>query len=248
MRCLSSIGRDRKGFTLVELLIAIAVVAVLAGILLPAIQGARQRAGTVQCINSMRQMYVALFAYRTDVGYLPPGHLNLPGDSLNFKMADHLVPKYLNKLPYCPLMRLTPAGVAELRGKTEKEHFEQTGSYSMNAFLTYTRLEGLPGPYYGGFPYPGDSKMLFIADIYYSGLTWAADHLGFTLNGADWATVRVAPRDHGNKRLLFMFLDGHAEAIAPKVNSNGTYDWSGSFDSWGRNGTYIWARSVAPSP
>lgn len=248
MRPPSSIERDRDGFTLAELLIAIAVVVVLAGILLPAIQGLRQRTSAAQCTNSMRQMYVALMAYRTDVGYFPPGHLNHPGDPLGLKMGDHLVPKYLSKLPYCPLMRLTPSGVAELRGKTEKEYFEQIGSYSMNAFLTYTRLEGLPGPYYGGLPYPGDSKMLFLADIYYSGLTWAADQLGFTLNGADWPTVRVAPRDHGKKRLLFMFLDGHAAAIAPKVKSNGSYDWSESFDSWGRNGTYIWARSVAPKP
>jgi prepilin-type N-terminal cleavage/methylation domain-containing protein/prepilin-type processing-associated H-X9-DG protein len=247
MKPLASIGKDRDGFTLLELLISVAVLAVLAGLLFPAIQGARQRASSVQCMNSMRQMYVALFAYRTDVGYFPPGRLNVPGDSLSLKMADHLVPKYIGKLPYCPLMRLTPAGVKELRGKTEKEHFEETGSYSMNAFLTYTRLEGLPGPLYGGFPYPGDSKMLFIADIYYSGLTWAADQMGFTLNGADWPTVRVAPRDHGNKKLHFMFLDGHATAIAPKVRSNGTYDWSESFDSWGRNGTYIWARGF-PNP
>ena len=247
MRRFSSIGKDRKGFTLVELLIAIAVVSVLAGLLLPAIQGMRQRSATVQCMSSMRQMYVALFAYRTDVGYLPPGRLVAPGESLSLKMVDHLVPKYLSKLPYCPLIRLTPAGVNELRGKTEKEHFEKAGSYSMNAFLTYSRLEGLPGPLYGGFPYPGDNKMLFIADLYYSGLTWGYDQLGFSLNGADWATVRVAPRDHGNKKILFMFLDGHAEAIAPKVNSNGTYDWSGSFDSWGRNGTYIGVRGFPNS-
>lgn len=248
MRHHSSIGEHQQGFSLLQLLIAIVVVAVLLGLLIPVIQGVRQRAAGPTCLNGMRQMYVALFAYKADCGYLPPGHLNEPGDPLGLKMADHLVPRYLARMPYCPLIRLTPAGAREFSPKTERQHFEETGTYSLNAFLTYSRLEALPGPYYGGFPYPGDSRMLFLAEVYYSGLTWAADQLRFTLDGADWPTVRVAPRHHGNLRLNFMFLDGHAELIAPKVLANGSYDWSQNFDSWGRNGTYINARSIAAPP
>lgn len=58
----------RRGFTLVELLVVIAVVALLLGILLPALSGARQRAKAVACLSGLRQIGLASQAYAMENG------------------------------------------------------------------------------------------------------------------------------------------------------------------------------------
>ena len=63
---------SRRGFTLVELLVTIAVIAVLAGLLLPALAGAAAKAKRVTCFNAMRQWAVGNHLYGEDnEGFLP---------------------------------------------------------------------------------------------------------------------------------------------------------------------------------
>jgi prepilin-type N-terminal cleavage/methylation domain-containing protein/prepilin-type processing-associated H-X9-DG protein len=61
------------GFTIVELLIVIAIVGTLISLLLPATQAAREAARHVQCNNNMRQVGIALLNYDSLKGTLPKG-------------------------------------------------------------------------------------------------------------------------------------------------------------------------------
>ncbi len=67
--------RCRCAFSLVELLVVIAVTGVLLALLLPAIQAARETARRVQCSNNLRQIGIALHSYHAVYNCFPPGGL-----------------------------------------------------------------------------------------------------------------------------------------------------------------------------
>lgn len=68
----------RRAFSLIELLVALAIIAILIALVLAAVQRVRESARRTECMNHLRQQGLAVLNYESATGHLPPGAVQGP--------------------------------------------------------------------------------------------------------------------------------------------------------------------------
>ncbi len=190
-------------FTLIELLIVIAIIAILAGMLLPALNKARMIALRLSCLSKLKQFSLAEAMYSSDYkDWINPGTVNPPGEAWFYRTFTSMYPRggNMKKVFVCPAETIPWGTSPDFQYSHYGVNTHLTGSITAGG---YVRLRtSVPAP----------SKALHIADSNRGN--------SYAVTDCYWVGYR-----HGTPRQPYgvmalapipssvnvVYLDGHAE-------------------------------------
>ena len=223
----------QSAFTLIELLVVIAIIAILASMLLPALQQARARAHSVQCLSNVRQIGTALQTYADN-------HSGFLVHSFNIVKYDGVTCYFWQDL--LVLMKLIPYYKRTLDGGGPPAGVLACPGENTKTVLSYTEWNSWKGTHYGlnyfsdhnhytwdtGFRYRRLARIYQPAKAYY-----ATDKgLGFDSNTgvarvpqcyvrAGYSTISL----RHNGKFNVVHFDGHASSYAKCPLLGNGFDW-----------------------
>ena len=155
--------RRRCGFTLVELLVVIGIIAVLIGILLPTLGRARRAAQEVSCMSNLRQLATAMFTYADAHKGATMPIVFTPGEYWHHKLAVQLGDKdypqdpnnenrLMARLMRCAALDANPISNGWGTASQRWSYGDGSGSYGINLWLLPSGIYSSQFPLTKAFP------------------------------------------------------------------------------------------------
>ncbi len=234
---------SEKGFSLIELLAAIAVLAIIAAILISVIGNVRHSAEKSQCASNLRQLGAATLLYNSEKGHLPPivdfrtGELGM----WSWCLTEGGFVEPASEIWICPTHAAADPIVVDrinnAEGLSQKRFTEMfPRSYAMCGSMIATSVpDGFGGNAYAvptrveDFDNPANTVLLADSHNSYAGVRYspvAPPHMAVALERDRVNPAVDKPYNsskHGNGERNFVFLDGHIEWMSPEEAYNGDY-------------------------
>ncbi|MCX8109147.1 MAG: type II secretion system GspH family protein [Verrucomicrobiae bacterium] len=222
--------RPRQGFTILELLVVVAIIAILASLVMGAVSRGKSRASQVVCLNNLRQLSATLFVYADDNNdTVPPNGYGsaktLGGNKLWVVGDEHLDPHAYTNVDYilnpglaafAPYVRsLGPYKCPADRGTVEidGQRHRRLRNYSLNSYIGWADwLFSFNKPSYwtfqkvSHFALADPGSILLFLDVSPGNICYSA----FVIRvGSDGHFYHLPGTQHGKSGAV-SFADGHA--------------------------------------
>jgi len=208
----------RKGFTLVEMLTVLGIIALLSAILLPVFKGLRESTYKQQCLSNVRKIYHALRMYYLDTGAYPEHLWELHSEDLGVlvRMGEDGIPldDPDNAKSIISQKGIYPIFASELNCPANVQHsnpivVESDGkSYIDPLYFNLDSIDPLLGiPTYARIRTPDTNDPNFNKQLY------AKEPLNSTVITWCWAHRELNPdgTPRSGSKDIVLFLDGHTE-------------------------------------